>query len=205
MKKIITLLLLTSVLINCKSTENQEVEGLFINKTIAGSEFLKIYSNHTFEFYSEIPLLISKSKGNWYLRNDAIIINSYPEYKNDYFVAEESLKESDDKSIIYVIDENDEGIYGVNFIINGNIHIATNEEGKIIVNNYSFNVSDKIEFSSINLSSEKNVYSVKKSKSNFIKIKIFNKNYEKKYFENDTIKIKRNKIILRNENFNKLK
>ncbi len=205
MNKIITLLLLTSIFINCKSTKNREVDGIFVNKTILGNEFLKFNSNHTFEFYSKIPLLISESKGNWYLKNGEIIINSYPEYKNDYFTVEESLKGNDDESIIHVVDENNYGIYGVDFIMNQNIYITTNEDGKIILNNYSFNVSDKIEFSSINLSLEKNIYSIKNSKSTFIKIKIFSKNYEKKYFENDTIQIKRNKIILNEKSFNKQK
>ena len=177
MNKIITLLLLTSIFINCKSTKNREVDGIFVNKTILGNEFLKFNSNHTFEFYSKIPLLISESKGNWYLKNGEIIINSYPEYKNDYFTVEESLKGNDDESIIHVVDENNYGIYGVDFIMNQNIYITTNEDGKIILNNYSFNVSDKIEFSSINLSLEKNIYSIKNSKSTFIKIKIFSKNY----------------------------
>ena len=47
MNKIITLLLLTSIFINCKSTKNREVDGIFVNKTILGNEFLKFNSNHT--------------------------------------------------------------------------------------------------------------------------------------------------------------
>ncbi|WP_445457003.1 hypothetical protein [Flavobacterium sp. HNIBRBA15423] len=191
------------IFIKCSSISKQNLTGTYVLKTKVGNEYIKLNRDGTFNFKSQIPLIQSESNGSWSLKNNNLILSSFLEYKNDFIEVEELTNK--DKSLIQVMDKENKGMFGIIVRINDDENIfSTDINGYISLEKLELKQGDIVRINTINLSSENIFYKIKKSdKNKFIKIKIYEKDGVKRYFENDTLEIKKDKIILNKDIYKK--
>lgn len=205
MKYIILNLLSLFFLVNCKSVKDENVIGSYIYNSKIGSEEIHLSDNKLFSYKCQIPLIKSESKGHWEIKNNILILKSFEEFKNDYFEVVE-LNQNLDSTIIKVVDENDNPLAGVNIRIdNFSDNLVTDLSGHIVNENINFSKDLSIKIFSIDLSLGKNEYIVKSNSTKSLIIKIYRKTNEKRYFSNDTLKLKKNKLIFKDIAFKKVR
>ncbi len=194
--------MLFTLLIKCSSVTKESLTSTYVLKTKVGNEYIKLEADETFTFKCEIPLIESESKGNWLLKDNSLIFNSFLKYKNDYIEVEE-LKNLDTTTIQVVDDENN-GLYNIIININNDEKIfSTDTNGYVLLE--KLKQGDSIKINTIDLSSEKAFYKIKSAEENRnIKITIHKKESNKKYFEHAIFKIKKDKLILNNQVYKKV-
>lgn len=184
------------LLISCNVFKNKEISGIYVLETKLGNEYIKLNNDSTFNFICQIPLIQSESTGNWFIKDKKLIIKSFIKYNNDYIEVEELLR--DKGFVIQIVDSENEGIYGIPININNDSsYMVTDINGEIFIKDYEFKQGDLIKIYMASLSSKKGIYRLNCiDNCNYIKIKIHIKEPHKKYFNNDTLNIRNNKIIL---------
>lgn len=205
--KIIHLIFILSILvflIKCNTIKNTDLVGEYVLETQIGKEYIRLNNDSTFYFNSEIPFVQSESSGHWSFKKNALTIKSNPKFKNDYIEVEEIL--NNEKSIIEIVDGKNKGIYGAIININGSDNnYITDIEGVVYLKENNLRKGDLIKISTINLSPEKSLYKIKSiSNKNYIRITIYPKENHKKYYEDDTLKIKNRNIILNGQKYKKI-
>jgi hypothetical protein len=176
--------------------KNKNAEGYYILKTKVGSEYIHLKKDSLFDFECRIPMLQSKSSGSWYDKGKYIIIKSFPIYKNDWINVTEVKNEG--APTVQILDKNNNPVFGVQLYINNKYINSSNLKGFVYLININLNKGDVIEFSTLDLSSEKRKYIIKNNDCNSIIANIYPIELGSKFFEKDTLIFKGNKLIYKN-------
>lgn len=188
---------------NCGTLKETEITGNYLLKTGVGNEYIYFNKDGTFNFVCQIPLIASKSMGTWKLQENLIILNSYLDYKNDYFVIEDISEQSD--LFIDIVDKENRGIPNVPVIIdNDKTAFYTDLNGRLNLKNIQLNKGDVLKIYPIELSDDKGNIKIEDNLiDKSFRIKVYEKIYEKKYFENEIVEFKKNKVFLNNHCYKK--
>ena len=136
----------------------------------------------------------------WTLDRNLLKLKSYDKFKNNYLIVEEKNQEND--GYIQISDIYNLPLQSLNVIINDEkLIFKTDINGKIDVELLKGISIKSIKVESIDLSSDHNIYFTTKEKSNVFIIKIFPKDYEKRFFNNEGYVIKNNKIIIDDQKY----
>lgn len=206
MKSLIIIILSFFLLNFCSTIKDKDITGVYVSKNNLGNELIRLNKDSTFSYKCQLPLLESESKGFWTFNNNLIVLNSYEEFKNDYFEVEE-LNQDSDFPTIKIVDENNNGITGVNLKINNNISNTLISDLHGNINDDSINLRKDVNITiySIDLSLGNGKYFIKNDSIKSLIIKIYRKTNEKKYFFNDSLKLKSEKLFFNDLFFKKIK
>ncbi|WP_415374106.1 hypothetical protein [Patiriisocius sp. Uisw_017] len=188
MKK--TILILFIILTSCSSSRIEQVslEGRYKAKVEEGLIEIVLEKNNRFSFRNVIGLIDSKSKGDWILKENKIILNSDSTYLKNKIFVDEIKTESEPYFKIHYPDKL--AAFGAYIIFNNKKEFgyAINESGTI-------NLPKELKTSNFKINNLGIDFFYEVLSGNSFDVTIYFDDLGKTYFENEEFVLKRNKLI----------
>ncbi|MGJ8667209.1 MAG: hypothetical protein ACSHW7_12640 [Patiriisocius sp.] len=188
MKKNILILLI--ILTSCSSSRIEKVslEGRYKAKVEEGLIEIVLEENNRFSFRNVIGLIDSKSKGDWILKENKIILNSDSTYLKNKIFVDEIKTESEPYFKIHYPDKL--AAFGAYIIFNNKEELGyeINDSGKI-------NLPKELKVSNFKIYHLGKEYFYKVLSEDSFEVTIYFDDLGKTYFETEEYVLKRNKLI----------
>ncbi len=168
-----------------------KISGIYTYKSNVGQEYFTFNDDGTFFYNCEISMVQSQSSGVWKKNKNKITLLSDNSYKNDLIIVEE---DKNDKNKIIRIEGDSINFKYFEISIN-NVKFYPDEKGEILLNR-PLEKDDRIAVSSVYLSQRSKVVKLLSDEVSSLKLIIYKLNTLKVYFENDTLKIKGNRLFI---------
>jgi hypothetical protein len=185
-----TILILFIILTSCSSSRIEQVslEGRYKAKVEEGLIEIVLEKNNRFSFRNVIGLIDSKSKGDWILKENKIILNSDSTYLKNKIFVDEIKTESEPYFKIHYPDKL--AAFGAYIIFNNKKEFgyAINESGTI-------NLPKELKTSNFKINNLGIDFFYEVLSGNSFDVTIYFDDLGKTYFENEEFVLKRNKLI----------
>lgn len=193
MKTILNLLLAIILITSCsvQKLNDEKTAGKYQSKKGDPFTELTINQDNTFKYRQEAGLYNSISEGTWMSKDEKIVLMSNPSFKTNMIEVSEIEINKSRKIKIYNDVNQPYSDVVVKIIYNGgNLIKMTNNDGVIELDNNLI-----IQSFNINYLGENYSYNILKDTSSF-EVVLYADNLDKKYFNNEKVIIRKNKIIL---------
>jgi len=201
-KNKLLLLLFVTVFISCKTLKHEDIIGEYKHeeKMVIGKFILQ---DSLFSYQYNVLHDSYESNGTWKLQGNQLILKSFDSYKNDYIKVEEQSSEK--VTYIQLLDKNNYPMEGFDVLINDKYSMKVDSLGKADLKQFTDSKIQSIKVPYIGLSDKSNFYIPESPSSNTFIIHVFDIDYGKVFFDNESIKVKRNTLIIKKKKYTKLK
>ncbi len=190
-KNKIEIIFILFTLFSCSSLKKEDIKGVYNYKSKISLGRLSI-TDSVFEFEYQAPFENYSSKGTWSYSKKYLTLKSYDSYKSGFIEVTEMTTST---GYIEVLDRYRYPISNVNITIDGKqSKFSTDSMGRVYLNNNENPKNIQVHF--IGLLETYNHYIVKSDKSNTFIVVMYDRNYQKKYFDFDKVKINKNKALI---------